>query len=94
MFVDVAVLAWLRLGMIEQQYTNQFSGSITLTAGIFWEKRLTAAHKRFVNACANLAKVRKLQRPKTRNQLSIAQINQYLGQTKICKHTLGEVLES
>lgn len=91
MLVDVAVLAWLRLGMIEQQYTNQFSDSITLTAGIFWEKRLSAAHKRFANACANLAKVRRLQRPKTKNQLSIAQINQYLNQTGNERpFTLGE----
>ena len=91
MLIDTIVLAWLRLGMIEQQYTNQFSNSITLTSGIYWEKRLSAAHKRFANATANLAKVRKLQRPKTKNQLSIAQINQYLNQTGNERpHTLGE----
>ena len=34
--------------------------SITLTLGAYWEKRLTAARKRFDRACESLERVRKL----------------------------------
>lgn len=77
MLIDVAVFAWLRLSVIEQGYTAIYGepGGTTLTKGIFWEKRLNAAHKRFERACTNLARVRKLLRPKVTNKLSIGAIN-------------------
>jgi hypothetical protein len=34
--------------------------SHTLTLGMYWEKRLSAAQRRFTRACETLARVRKL----------------------------------
>ena len=34
--------------------------SITLTLGMYWDRRLSAAQKRFTRACETLARVRKL----------------------------------
>lgn len=77
MLIDVLVFAWLRLSIIEQEYTGKFyaKGGIALTSGLWWEKRLNAAHKRFDKAAMNLARVRKLLKPKVTNKLSIGAIN-------------------
>lgn len=80
MLVDAAVLAWLRLGCIELSHTNNLAGSFTTDAGLFWDKRLSSAHKRFREACTSLARVRKLRRPKL--NLTIAQINNLLQQSQ------------
>lgn len=66
MLIDVCVLAWLRLGIAEQLYTINLSKTFSTSSGEYWEKRLTLTHKRFQNACLNLARVRKLTRPKIR----------------------------
>jgi hypothetical protein len=46
--------------------------SITLTLGIYWEKRLTAAQRRFTWACETLARVRKWSRNTPALQVNIA----------------------
>ena len=56
------VLCHLRLQMIERAYTDAMNQSHSLTLGIYWEKRLSAAQKRFIRATENLARVRKLMR--------------------------------
>jgi hypothetical protein len=76
MMIDAAVLAWLRLGITEQLYTSNQSGSFSTSSGLFWDKRLASAHKRFGEACTNLARVRKLRRPQ--HKVTFAQINQYI----------------
>ena len=53
-------LCWLRLNLVEHGYTSNTGGEHTLTAGIYWEKRLTAAQKRYTRAVETLAKVRAL----------------------------------
>ncbi len=64
--IDVAVLAWLQLGLIQQQYSGVWvtDGGISFERGIFWEKRLSAAQRRFERAIVSLARVRKLIKPK------------------------------
>jgi hypothetical protein len=44
------------------QRLNAMKQSITLTLGMYWEKRLSAAQRRFTRACETLARVRKLSR--------------------------------
>ncbi len=53
-------LCWLRLNLVEHGYTSNTSGEHTLTAGIYWEKRLTAAQRRYTRAVETLAKVQAL----------------------------------
>jgi hypothetical protein len=96
MLVDVVVFAWLRLSIIEQHYNGAFkvAGGIALTQGIYWEKRLNAAHKRFENACVNLARVRRLMRPpKVKNSLSVGTINALLS-GNYGNDTLGALLKN
>jgi len=71
--IDHVVLCWLRLGVMQQQYSRVTSDGITLTMGLFWEKRLSSAQKRFDDACVSLARVRKLNRPKVRNLVNIGE---------------------
>jgi len=95
MLVEAAVLAWLRLGIVEQEYSNALycDNGYSFERGAFWEKRLSAAHKRFASAVVNLARVRKLLRPNVKNHLTFGQINAYLNATKDERPlTLGETL--
>ena len=55
-------LCWLRLTLAELAYSNGVKGSITLTLGVYMEKRLSMAQKRFTRSCETLTRVRKLSR--------------------------------
>jgi hypothetical protein len=46
--------------------------SISLPLAMYWEKKLTAAQKRFTRACETLARVRKLSRNTPALQFNIA----------------------
>jgi len=58
--ISHVALCWLRLNLVEHSYTSNTSGEHTLTAGIYWEKRLTAAQRRYTRAVETLSKVRAL----------------------------------
>jgi hypothetical protein len=62
LLIGHVVLCWLRLMMVDRGYTCALDQSITLTLGAYWEKRLSAAQKRFTRSVENLARVRKLMR--------------------------------
>lgn len=72
LLIQHAALCWLKLNLVELSYSHTMSQSITLTLGMFWEKRLTAAQRRFTRACETLARVRKLSRNTPALQLNIA----------------------
>ena len=72
LLIQHAALCWLKLSLVELQYSYATKGSITLTVGMYWEKRLTAAQKRFTRACETLARVRKLARNTPALQVNIA----------------------
>lgn len=72
LLIQQAVLCWLKLNLVELNYSSVMKQSITLTLGIYWEKRLTAAQKRFTRACETLARVRKLSRNIPALQVNIA----------------------
>ena len=62
--IDVRCLVPLDTGTMAQ--------SVTLTLGMYWEKRLSAAQRRFTRACETLARVRKLSRNTPALQFNIA----------------------
>ena len=62
LLIQQAALCWLKLNLVELSYSGTMAQSITLTLGIYWEKRLSAAQRRFTRACETLARVRKLSR--------------------------------
>jgi len=72
LLIQQAALCWLKLTLIELRYSSVMKQSITLTLGLYWEKRLTAAQRRFTRACETLARVRKLSRNTPALQVNIA----------------------
>lgn len=62
MLIDQLLLAWLRLNLWEYQLTEMETQGITLTKADFWERRISAAQRRFLRACETLARVRRLAR--------------------------------
>ncbi len=50
LLIQHTALCWLRLGLTEITYSTTMKQSITLTLGIYWEKRLSAAQKRFTRS--------------------------------------------
>lgn len=62
LLIQQAALCWLKLNLVELNYSSVMKQSITLTLGLYWEKRLSAAQRRFTRACETLARVRKLSR--------------------------------
>lgn len=72
LLIQQTALCWLKLNLVELGYSNTMKQSITLTLGAYWEKRLSAAQKRFTRACETLARVRKLSRNTPALQFNIA----------------------
>ncbi len=72
LLIQQAALCWLRLSLVELQYSHVMKQTITLTLGAHWERRLTAAQRRFTRACETLARVRKLSRNTPALQFNIA----------------------
>jgi hypothetical protein len=72
LLIQQAALCWLKLNLVELNYSSVMKQSITLTLGMYWEKRLSAAQRRFTRACETLARVRKLSRNTPALQVNIA----------------------
>jgi len=73
-------LNWLRLNYIESVHLSKKTESHSHDSGIYWEKRLSSAQKRYLRACESLAKVRKL--------LAKAELREQQAQNKRSKSTM------
>lgn len=64
LLIDGVIQTWLRWQTWEYYY-NEISNieGTSMRQAVFWEKRLTAAHNRYLKSCESLARVRKLLRP-------------------------------
>lgn len=51
---------WLRLGVMERTHFNKLNESHAAESGLYWEKRLEGANKRFNRTAEALAKVKRL----------------------------------
>lgn len=78
LLIDQVIFAWLRLSFIEYGYSEVFTSheGPSLERALFWEKRLTAAHKRFDHATTSLARVRRLLQGSKVKNLNVAVFNQ------------------
>jgi hypothetical protein len=72
LLIQHAALSWLKISLVELQYSHTMKQSISLPLAIYWEKKLTAAQRRFTRACETLARVRKLSRNTPALQFNIA----------------------
>jgi hypothetical protein len=59
LLIDNIVLCWLRLHVVEIEVSNNTQGSHTLSAGRYWDQRLSVAQMRYLRAIETLARVRK-----------------------------------
>jgi hypothetical protein len=62
MLIQQLLLSWLRLNLWEDQLIGIQSQGMSLDKANFWDRRLSAAQKRYLRACETLARVRRLAR--------------------------------
>jgi hypothetical protein len=60
LLIDQMLLAEMRLTQFEVIHANRTNESHTFACGIYYDKRLCAAQRRFLRACESLAKVKRL----------------------------------
>lgn len=60
MLIDQVIINNIRLNHLEAIHVAKLEGAHSSEQGIYWDKRLTSAQRRFQRACESLAKVRKL----------------------------------
>jgi hypothetical protein len=60
LLIQQVTLCWLNL--TEYRHSNIMKQSTTFTLGMYWERRLTMAQRRFTRVCEGLARVRRLSR--------------------------------
>ena len=86
MLIDQVILTNIRLNQLEALHVSKLDGSHTSEQGIYWDKRLSSAQRRFMKACETLAKVKKLlseaelrdqQAKNKRSQATLASANLY-----------------
>ena len=72
MLINQAALCWLRLNMPERTHWIKTYESHSTETGLYWDRRLLTAQRRFARACESLARVRKLSRNAPALQVKIA----------------------
>ena len=71
--IDEVVLAWVRLHEVQAQNTlANHAPSLNHSNCDFWDKRLLNAQQRYLRACTNLARIRKLMKGVNFVQVNIA----------------------
>lgn len=78
--IEQVCLNWLRLNFLESLHYSKTSESHSTETGLYWDKRLTSAQRRYLRACESLAKVRKL--------LSEAELKEQQARNKRSKTTM------
>ena len=72
LLIEQVVLCWLHLNIVELEYTDLMREPISLSSAEYWERRLSAAQRRYLRACESLARIRKLARTTPALQVNIA----------------------
>lgn len=73
--IEHVALCLIRLEAVERGYTKVMSESHTLTLGDYWERRLSAAQRRYLRAVETLARVRRLRLPALQVNIGENQVN-------------------
>ena len=80
LLIQQIALAWLKLAYTEHTHKHYLmSGNQLITQCDFWERRLSAAQRRFLRAIETLARVRRLQLPAVQVNIAERQLNQVNG---------------
>ena len=77
LLIQQIAMAWLHLGYVQYQYSVMTtSADTTIKRGEYWERRLSAAQRRYLRATETLARVRRLQLPAVQVNIGAQQVNQ------------------
>lgn len=58
--IELLLLCWLRLQDVQHRYQSHLERQHTFTEGLYWEKRLSSAHTRYLKAVESLGRLRRL----------------------------------
>jgi hypothetical protein len=72
MLINQVALCWLRLNMLERTHWIKTYENHSTETGLYWDRRLLTAQRRFTRACESLARIRKLSRNTPALQVNIA----------------------
>lgn len=77
LLIQQVILAWLKLAYTEYHHEHFLTnGNTTIKVADFWERRLSAAQRRYLRACETLARVRRLNLPAVQVNIGAQQVNQ------------------
>ena len=72
LLIEEVALRWLHLRLIDLEYVAATGRSILLPSAEHWERRTSAAQRRYLGACETLARIRKLASATPALQVNIA----------------------
>ena len=75
LLIDQVIQCWLRLYGVDNAYTSALEGNAPRGELDYWDRRLSAAHSRFLRACEALARIRKLRLPSLQLNIGAKQVN-------------------
>jgi len=76
LLIEAVVIAWVGYTDTERRASSVWSDSHTLTSGEYWNKRVSAAQRRYLRAIETLARVRRLGLPAVQINIGAQQVNQ------------------
>lgn len=75
LLIENILNCWVHYHMVEYRYTAIMAGSVTAGEGLYWEKRLSTAQRRYLRAIETLAKVRRMKLPALQVNIGEKQVN-------------------
>lgn len=73
--IEAVVQTWLIFQTAQHLYARNMRGSLTMEQAEFWERKLTRAQGRYMQACLTLARVRRLLIPAVQVNVAGMQVN-------------------
>ena len=72
LLIEQILVCYVNLYVLEINSAGKLCESHSTEAGLYWDRRLTGAQRRFRRACETLARIRKLSRSTSALQFKIA----------------------
>ena len=77
LLIQQVVLSWMKLAYTEWHHRHYLTeGNTSIKVADFWERRLSAAQRRYLRATETLARIRRLQLPAVQVNIAEQQVNQ------------------
>ena len=75
LLIDQVLLSWLRLHYVDLNHTATLGKNVSIAVADYWDRKLSAAQRRYLRACETLARVRKLRLPTLQVNIGEKQVN-------------------